>query len=288
MAAGRHRRRSAVRRCRGCSPPASALEAARVLGDVRGIYVALAALSAECARSADFEGARAAAAQARAIEDPSWLPRLRAIGLRLDIDIAIYSGDVEAGRESARAAFAWRSRRATRATSWHVRAELAVLAVAAGDVDEAIALAREGIAFGRDTHRPSHVSGALLTLCNASVIAGDDPTAAQAAFEALPIMRPNLLAPCLFDAVALLSARTGDAADARLAARFIGHADRWYAANQMPQRAAAEGRVLALALEAIEAAIGAEECRMRREEGAALSDAQADELACALLERVRR
>ena len=51
------------------------LEAARVLGDVRGTYVALAALSAECARSADFEGARAAAAQARAIED--YLPGCR-------------------------------------------------------------------------------------------------------------------------------------------------------------------------------------------------------------------
>ena len=128
---------------------------------------------------------------------------------------------------------------------------------------------------------------ALLTLCNASVIAGDDRTAAQAAFEALPIMRPNLWAPRLFDAVALLSARTRDAADARLAARFIGHADRWYAAHQMPQRAAAEGHVLELALEAIDAAIGTEECRMGREEGAAMSDAQADEFAFALLERVR-
>ena len=264
------------------------VEAWRIVGDVRGLYATLAALSAECARSADFEGARAAAAQARAIEDPSWPPRLRAVGMRLDLDIAIYSGDVEAGRESARAALRLAESTGDTRDVMEVREELAVLAVAAGDLDEAIALAREGIAFARDTHRPNYVSGPLLTLCNASVIAGDDPTAAQAAFEALPIMRPNLLAPYLFDAVALLSARTGDAADARLAARFIGHADRWYAANQMPQRAAAEGRVLALALEAIEAAIGAEECRMRREEGAALSDAQADELACALLERVRR
>ena len=264
------------------------LEAARVLGDVRGIYVALAALSAECARSADFEGARAAAAQARAIEDPSWLPRLRAIGLRLDIDIAIHSGDVQAGRECARAALRLAESTGDTRDVMAVRAELAVLAVVAGDVDEAIALAREGVAFGRDTHRPSHVSGALLTLCNASAIAGDDPAAARAALEALPIMRPNLWAPQLFDAVALLAARTGDAADVRLAARFIGHADRWYADNQMPQRAAAEGRVLALALAAIDAAIGEEERRTRREEGAALSDAQADQLAGALLERVRR
>ena len=264
------------------------VEAWRVVGDVRGLYVALAALSAECARSADFEGARAAAAQARVIEDPSWLPRLRAIGLRLDLDIAVYSGDVQIGRESARAALRLAESTGDTRDVMGVRQGLAVLAAAAGDVDEAIALAREGIAFGRDVHRPSYVSESLLTLCNASVIAGDDRSAAQAALEALPIMRPNLWAPRLFDAVALLSARTGNAADARLAARFIGHADRWYAANQMPQRAAAEGHVLALALAAIDAAIGTEERRMGREEGAAMSDAQADELAVALLERVRR
>ena len=101
-------------------------------------------------------------------------------------------------------------------------------------------------------------------------------------------MRPDLWAPRLFDAVALLAARSGDPADAGLAARFVGHADRWYAAMQMPQRAAAEARVLGLALAAIDAAIGEAERRKEREEGAALSDEQADRLAVELLERKSR
>jgi len=259
----------------------------RVVGDVIGIYVALAALAAESARSGDFAGAHAAAAEARTIEDSSWRPRLRSIGMRMDFDIACYSGDVRAGRESVRRALSLAESTGDTRDVMEARGDLATLAVAAGDADEAIALAREGVEFGRQTNRPNHEGGALLTLCCATALAGDDVRAAQAAFDALPILRPNLWAPALFDAVALLSARTGDAADAELGARFIGHADQWYAANQTPQRAAAEARVQSLALAAIDAAVGEEARRKFREEGMALSDEQADKLAAALLERVR-
>ena len=264
------------------------LEAARALDDPRPVYVALCTLAGECARSADIEGARTAAAQARAIEDPAWPPRLRSLSMNLDIEIASYSGDIEAGRESARAVLRLAESTGDTRDVMDASQDLACLAVAAGDLDEALSRAREGVAFGRSTNRPGHTSGPLLTLCDASAIAGDDRAAAHAALEALPIMRPDLWAPRLFDAVALLAARSGDPADAGLAARFVGHADRWYAAMQMPQRAAAEARVLGLALAAIDAAIGEAERRKEREEGASLSDEQADRLAVELLERKRR
>ncbi len=264
------------------------VQAWRAVGDAIGLYVTLAALATECARGGDFAGATAAAREARTIEDPSWPPRLHSISMRLDFDIARYSGDVRAAREGVLRALALAESTGDTRDVMDARADLATLAVAAGDVDEAIALAREGVEFGRRTRRPNHEGDSLLTLCNAAAIAGDDPGAAQAALDALPVLRLNLFAAPLFDAVALLSARTGDAADAVMAARFIGYADQWYAVNQTPQRAAAEARVQSLALAAIDAAIGEDARRKVREEGMVLSDEQADKLAAALLERVRR
>ena len=94
-----------------------------------------------------------------------------------------------------------------------------------------------------------------MNLCAATLLSGDEATAPARALaaRALPLLRLNLYAGVLFNHLSLLAARAGDA---RLAARLLGHADRWYADNQSPHRQATEALLLDLAVLAIDAALG--------------------------------
>jgi hypothetical protein len=145
---------------------------------------------------------------------------------------------------------------------------------------EAVALGQAAVAAQQPLLRPATLGMAWSNLCAAQLLAGDDAGARASAAQALPLLRPNLYANVLFNHLALLAARAGQA---ERGARLLGHADRWYAANRSPRRQRVEARTLALALPALQAALGEARCEALRAEGATLDDLAADALAAALL-----
>jgi hypothetical protein len=168
----------------------------------------------------------------------------------------------------------------TRRTA-RLRYLLADEATAHGDPGEAIELCQAAIAAQQTLLRPAALGMAWSNLCAAQLLAGKNAAARSSAARALPLLRPQLYANVLFNHLALLAAR---GVQAELGARLLGHADRWYAANQTPMRQAIEAKTLALALPALAAALGAERVAALRAEGAALDDRTADALAAGLFD----
>jgi predicted ATPase/DNA-binding winged helix-turn-helix (wHTH) protein len=259
------------------------VQAWRAVGDRQELYLALADLAAEFARVGDLASARAAAAESSALEDRAWPPALRSLGAQVDSDLALYGRDMQASRNGMRRALALAEQAGDARRAAHARFRLADHATAAGDIEEAIALGQESVAEMQRLRRPASHGMALSNLCAAYLQAGDDEHARDAAAQALPLLRPNLYAGVLFNHLALLAVRAGDAESA---ARLLGHADQWYLTYQSPQRQTTEQRVMEPAVAAIVAAIGEAACKRLRAEGAALDDVQADALAWCVLGRL--
>lgn len=258
----------------------------REVGDRRELYLALVLLAEEQARAGDAGAARAAADEAAALEDPGWPPALRMVGAQLDCNLAIYGrepGSRHHGLDGLPGlqrmlALAEQTGDPTRVAM--ARFRLADHATGEGRLDEAIALGQACVAELAHARRPVVQAMALANLASAHLQAGDDASAAQALAQSLPMMRPHLYAGVLFNHLALLAVRAGDATTA---ARLLGHADDWYARNQSPRRQAAEQQVMEPALAAIVAALGEPECRRLRAEGAKLDELQAEALAWRVL-----
>jgi predicted ATPase/DNA-binding winged helix-turn-helix (wHTH) protein len=255
----------------------------RAVNHRRELYVALVLLAEELARAGELEAARASAAEAAALEDPAWPPALRMVGAQVDSNIALHHpapGPRLDGLAGLQRMLALAERSGDPARVAMARFRLADHATGEGRLDEAITLGQACVDELALARRPVVQAMALANLASAWLQAGDDARAAQALARSLPMMRPHLYAGVLFNHLALLAVRAGDGATA---ARLLGHADAWYRRNQSPRRQAAERRVMEPALQAIEAALGDDECRRLRDEGAALDEGQAEALAWQVL-----
>jgi hypothetical protein len=156
-----------------------------------------------------------------------------------------------------------------------VSVNLADVALALGDAEEAVRIGREHVAALRRKRNPFWLGWALGNLC-AALLRSDLLDEAEAAGrEALVLMRREGHAAWLFDHFALLAARRDDACRA---ARLAGYAD---ASRERTQsvREPIEAQALDEALAIARAVCGTGTCDELRRAGAALTDPQADALA---------
>jgi predicted ATPase/DNA-binding winged helix-turn-helix (wHTH) protein len=257
-------------------------DAWRKAGDDQQLYLALRALAGEYARAGDFAQARATADEMAALEDPRWPAPLRIDGAQVDYELGRYLPD-----EAARGAAGLRRGLVLAAQFGDARREarlrffLADEITSHGDPAEAIALGHAAIEALRPYVRPAITGATWSNLCAAFLLAGDDEQARRAAAQALPLMRPQLYAGILFNHLALLALRAGQP---DLAARLLGHAERWYRDNQNPRPQATEARLLQILQPALDQALAPGRCTELRAQGADLSDHQADALAWQLLD----
>jgi predicted ATPase/DNA-binding winged helix-turn-helix (wHTH) protein len=222
----------------------------RALGDTRRRYVTAAVLGELLARSGRASEAAEALAEAEQLEDPSWPPRLRAVRCNAKAMLAEASGDVAEAKRAMRQAIAldraagWQSRVVAKMTN------LAAIALAAGDIAEAIEIGTELVSSQAS---PQSVPGLAYMNLTGALILQDRLTEARAtARTGLPLMQLKGQGYLFVDHLALLAAKERRHDDA---ARLVGWADARYAACRT-QRDAEEAHARALAIAAVDAAIG--------------------------------
>jgi tetratricopeptide (TPR) repeat protein len=251
----------------------------RRVGDKHQIYLALGTLSIACARGGDWDGAERALDEAHTFEDAAFPRRLLAELAGDRVSLGNYRNDAAAYRESLRETIRLAEEVGADGLASGSRRSLADAALMAGDVAEAIALGRAAVIDPRVRNQPRSLAVALSNLNAALLMAGDLPAARRTATEALPLAWQTGIVHYFLDHVALYAARTGRGAQA---AQFIGFADKVYAANQEP-RQPNEARSVEQTEAAIASTLDTQEYARLRAAGEALSEAQAEALARAVL-----
>jgi hypothetical protein len=260
------------------------LAAWRQQADARSLYLALCGWSDEVARTGDFAAAENALHEARALERPDWPLRLVMQMPTGQGAIAMRRKDAAGYRRHRREVLRIAERAGDTRTATSARVGLGDAALLAEDYDEAATLSRAVVDDLRKVNRPFLLGIAAENLANALVHLGDLDGASAAAAESLPLMRQNEAGADLFNILALIAVRSGEPA---MAARMLGHVDAWVASSQY-DLAPNEARAAAEATVEIDAAIGAAERARLRNEGAAMTDAEADALAFTVIGRRSR
>jgi predicted ATPase/DNA-binding winged helix-turn-helix (wHTH) protein len=250
----------------------------RALGDRPRECRALWTLARELAHAGEWAPANAAAAAARALEDPSWPVRERLWAAESAMIVWALRGDLTGYRERAQAVLAFAQRAGAMSAVVWARLNLADYALRAGDVGEAIASYEAALAEVQALKWPNMVGHCLSRLCAGWLIAGELVPARAAAVRALPLMplmRECGWLACLLNHVALLAARLRRPATA---ARLLGFAEATYAARRTVPLPI-EAHVVILATAAVDAALGSSEHALLRAQGANLSASEAEALA---------
>ena len=247
----------------------------RVSGDsVLRFRLACCAATA-AARTGQTDEAAAHWRDACQLLDPTWPPRLRLLEADAAGFVAHFSSDSAAAREH----FARFRTLALQAGAdgglMVVSHNLADIALSLGEVDEAVRIGRELVAWLRTQRSPYNLGFALGNLFAAQVQQPEPAAALAAGAEALTMLRRNENAVWLFDHFALFAARQGAYTDA---ARLLGYADKARASTGTP-RDTSEAQACQMARAAVDAALGAPLRERLAAEGAALGDAEADALA---------
>jgi predicted ATPase/DNA-binding winged helix-turn-helix (wHTH) protein len=137
----------------------------RELGDVHGLYAELAGLAGMWHEP--NPQARAALAEALALERPEWPARERAWGQRAKADVARAEGLLVDSRTAREAELALRIAAGDERGRLRAMSHMADLALALGEVDEAVQRGRELVAILRTRRSPSTLCVALWHLINA-------------------------------------------------------------------------------------------------------------------------
>lgn len=261
---------------------ATRLEAAREavsawesLGDVPQLYVALALLASQMARSGQHDAARVLLDRALSIEDPEWPPRRRMRGAELAAAVSNYRGDAAGYRAHTRIELELAEQAgAPRVAAW-ARLKLADGALMAGDVREAITLGEEAVKQLGDLDQPSHHGLALTNLAEALLLDGQEERSREIIGQALPLMWANGWGHIPLDTLAALAAASGDAPTS---ARLLGYVDAYYAVSK-ETRQPNEGRLAAHTVALLDACHPeghahwrAEGARFSKEQARALAD----------------
>ena len=143
----------------------------RELGDVHGLYAELTGLAGMW--SEPNAQARAALEEALALEQPDWPARERAWGQRARADVARAEGRLTDSREAREAELALRVAAGDERGRLRAMSHLADLALALGEVDEAVQRGRALVALLRAQRAPSTLCVALWNLIHAMRAQGD-------------------------------------------------------------------------------------------------------------------
>jgi len=154
----------------------------RELGDVHGLYAELTGLAGMW----NEPNAQASAAMAEAIllERPEWPPRERAWGMRARADLARAEGRLADSRVAREAELLLRLEAGDERGRLRAMAHLADLALALGEVDEAVARGRALVSLLRGQRAPFTLCAALWNLVNALRVQGDGADAQALVLEA--------------------------------------------------------------------------------------------------------
>jgi predicted ATPase len=180
----------------------------RALGDRFELYEALGRLAAELADDGRADEARAALAEAEAIEDPAWPPRYRAM-------LAYFARAVHFFLHDVPRALVASERFLSLCATFRVRGEpyarslLAEVVLVDGRYDEATALSEAACAGLRDLGAHGDLGLALRTLCAALLLKGETERARSSAAEAFAILSRNGLAERLVPHAACYAADAG-------------------------------------------------------------------------------
>jgi len=221
----------------------------RALGDGHGLYAQLTGLAGLW--SSPHPAARAALDEALALERPDWPARERAWGQRARADVARAEGRLAESRTAREAELALRSAAGDERGALRARAHLADLALAMGEVDEAVRQGHDLVRSLRGHRAPATLCGALLNLIHALLARGSVDEAAALAPEAAQLACDGGLLWQAVDTLAWLAVRSGRP---ELAARLAAWSDAAYAGRGEPRtgpRAQARQQVQ-LALRSVE------------------------------------
>ncbi|MGY4829949.1 ATP-binding protein [Sphaerotilaceae bacterium SBD11-9] len=159
----------------------------RELGDVHGLYAELAGLAGMW--SEPNAQARAALEEALSLERPDWPARERAWGQRARADVARAEGRLEDSRTAREAELVLRMAAGDERGRLRAMSHLADLALALGDVDEAVRRGQALVALLRTERAPSTLCVALWHLIDALRAQGDANGAAALEPEARALAR---------------------------------------------------------------------------------------------------
>ncbi len=253
----------------------SALDRFRALGDSLGAYKSTAVCAELLARYGRSDEAQAMLAQAQALEDPSWPPRVRSILRNSAAFVAEARGDIDTATRAMREAIAldlaagWESRVAAKLSN------LAAILLGAGRIAESISVGEELLAL-QASGQP--IPGlAYMNLAGALILDGRLAQARETSRIGLPLMQRKGQAYIYIDHLALLAAKEGRTNDA---ARLLGWTDQMYAAHRT-RRDTEEAQARALALQLVDAATSPEARAQATRDGAQLSEDAAVALALA-------
>jgi hypothetical protein len=154
----------------------------------------------------------------------------------------------------------------------------------AGNFEETIKLALDGVKESQVLDQPAYLGSALSQLCAASLMANDMQRARDAAGRALPLVWQRGTFGIFFNHLAWLAARTGLIEQA---AKILGCADTWYASNE-GKREPNEIRSAEKAGELIDCSVGYDRHKQLRMEASRLSSDRAYELAQSTLVDIKQ
>jgi predicted ATPase/DNA-binding winged helix-turn-helix (wHTH) protein len=252
-----------------------ALDRFRALGDNLGVYRSAAVCAELLARNGRSDEAQAMLAEAQALEDPAWPPRVRSIARNSAAFVAEVRGEIDAAARAMREAIAldlaagWESRVAAKLSN------LAAILLGAGRIAESIGVGEELLALQASGHAIPGL--AYMNLAGALILDGRLTQARETSRIGLPLMQRKGQAYIYVDHLALLAAKEGRTTDA---ARLLGWTDRMYEA-QRTRRDMEEAQARALALQLVDAATTPEARAQAMREGAQLSEDAAVALALA-------
>ncbi|KQV98566.1 MULTISPECIES: winged helix-turn-helix domain-containing protein [unclassified Rhizobacter] len=168
-------------RSRGAADHAQSLF--RALGDEHGLYAQLTGLAGLWHEP--NPAARAALDEALALERPDWPARERAWGQRARADVARAEGRLADSRAAREVELGLRIAAGDERGAWRARSHLADLALAMGEVDEAVYLGHQLVDALRDKRAPATLCTAQLNLMHALLVRGSVDEAFALSHDAL-------------------------------------------------------------------------------------------------------
>jgi len=256
----------------------------RSLGDRLRLSKALCLLATEAASSQRSDRARAAIAEAEAIEDPEWPPYHRLQRMLHKGWVAYFLDEPLACRDVMRQLLQQASRAGEREIAAHGRVWLTEVALSIGDMDEEAAeLARTAVDECRRLRQFEYLDFALATWCSALLILRDAVTSRPAIAELFRLERKaESCPPHVLMAVATLAALSGNVEDAL---GLLGHTNGVEAENNVRRRI--DKRVQEAANEAIaDSFVAPERAEQMLAAGRKLSQRDATEVAAGLVLRL--
>ena len=217
-------------RSRGAADHAQSLF--RALGDEHGLYAQLTGLAGLWHEP--NPAARAALDEALALERPDWPARERAWGQRARADVARAEGRLADSRAAREVELGLRIAAGDERGAWRARSHLADLALAMGEVDEAVYLGHQLVDALRDKRAPATLCTAQLNLMHALLVRGSVDEAFALSHDALRLAGDCAMLWQAADTFAWLAACRNDL---QKAARLAGWADAAYRRRDAPRSA---------------------------------------------------